>query len=172
MARPPKDLGPNADGLILARMAKGDSPEKVHAALVASGVKDVSVRTVARRMASLRPEANAARSPARKPVATPPESAAGPPLPDSPDEIPADASVALLEHYRRVARAAIDAASDEGDLKLLGTLINMAGAVEDRIQRRTPRVADDPNDAPDMVRLGEDVHVRFMKAVDMVLEVR
>ncbi len=153
-------------------MAKGDSPEKVHAALSAAGITGVTVRTVARRMAALRPEANAARSPSRKAVAPPPESGAGPPLPATPDEIPSDASLALLEHYRRMARAAVDAASDEGDLKLVAQLINMAGAVEDRIQRRTPRVADDPNESPDMVAMGRLVEERFLKMVDMVLEER
>ncbi len=172
MARPPTDLGPNAEGMILSRMAKGDSPEKVHAYLVANGIADVGVRTIARRMASLRPEVNAARAKTAKAVAAPPATGAGPPLPATPDEIPADASLALLEHYRRMAKAAVDAASDEGDLKLVAQLINMAGAVEDRIQKRTPRVAEDPNDDVDMVKLGAEVEARFLKMVDMVLEER
>ncbi|HXG70002.1 MAG TPA: hypothetical protein VNJ04_05235, partial [Gemmatimonadaceae bacterium] len=170
MGRKPTDLGPDADDRIMALMSRGASPVKVHEALRAAGLPEIGVRTVARRMAALRPEVHAGRRPAVSPVATPPEGEKGPPLPSTPDEIPADASMAILEHYRRLARASIDAASDEGDLKLVAQLINMAGALEDRIKARTPRPVEDPNDAPDMRALGGEVMERMLKAVDLVTE--
>ncbi len=154
----------------MARMARGDSPAKIHAALMADGMPGVSERTIARRMAALRPEVHAGRAAAARAATGQPGAVAGPPLPATPDEIPADASLALLEHYRATAKAAVDAATDEGDLKLVAQLINMAGAVEDRIQRRTPRPVEDLNDSPDMVKLAADVEARFFKMIDMVLE--
>ncbi len=156
----------------MARMAKGDSPEKVHARLVASGVPDISVRTVARRMAALRPEANAARAKTVKAVAAPPNVTAGPPLPDKPEDLPDDASMETLLFLRSVARESLEVARTDGDIKLVGQLLNSSGIVEDRIQRRTPRTPEDPNEAPDMVALGKSVEERFAKMVDMVLEER
>ena len=170
MGRTPTDLGPDADARIRARMARGESPKKIHAALQADGLPGVSERTIARRMAALRSEVNAGRSVSKRPVAPPARPKAGPPLPATPEDIPADASLDLLEHYRSIARSSVEAASDEGDLKLVAQLINMAGAVEDRITRRTPRPVEDINDQPDMVRLGAQVEARFLKMIDMVLE--
>src|SRR4051812_8189775 len=99
MARPTTDLGPDADAKIQARMSRGESPAKIRAAFLAAGYPDVSERTIARRMAVLRPEVLAGRSSSKRPVATPPGAGAGPPLPSTPDDIPSDASLALLEHY-------------------------------------------------------------------------
>ena len=170
MGRPPTDLGPDADARIRARMARGESPKKIHEALAKDGLPGVSERTVARRMAALRSQVNAARAPAKPSVVAATPGPAGPPLPDSPDDIPSDASLDLLEHYRRIAKTSVEAASDEGDLKLVAQLINMAGAVEDRITRRTPRPVEDINDQPDMIALGAEVEARFLKSIDMVLE--
>lgn len=172
MARKRTNLGADADAQILARMKRGESPKKIHEAFAAGGGPVVSERTIARRMAELRPEVKAARASKRRAPESAPAPALGPPLPETPDEIPSDASLELLEHYRTLAKEAIDTASDLGDLKLLAQLINTAGAVEDRIQRRQPRPAEDINDQPDMVALGKLVEERFVKMVDMVLEQR
>lgn len=159
MGRPRKN--PDADAKVLEMLARGIDADTIAAET------GLSKRTAERRIKEHKPTVNAARAPKIK---TPPAADSGPPLPASADDIPADASMETLLHFRRIARVSIDAASDEGDLKLLGTLINTAGAVEDRIARRTPRPVDDPNDAPDMVALGREVAERLVKAIDLVTE--
>lgn len=170
MARKPTDLGPAADGIIVGGLSKGHSPEKVHAALVAAGAPDITVRTVARRMAALRPDVLAGRAARREAVALPPETGAGAALPASPDEIPANASLTELDALRARCRKALDDAEMDGDLKLVGQLIRVASALEDMIRKATPRPAADPNEQPDMVRMGAEVAERLHRMVDLIVD--
>ncbi len=147
-------------------------PYQSLAALVAAGVTNVSVRTVARRMAEARPIVQAGRAAKAKRVTgvqppTPP-----PPLPQTDSDLPDDIPMATLLYLLEVGREVIEVARAEGDFKAVTSAMNSVGYVEQRIYNRTPREADDPNDAPDMVALGADVEVRFRKMVDMVLEER
>ena len=173
MPRQPTDLGLGADEQILALMAKGGTMDTIAAALVASGSPEVSPRTVARRMAALRPRLAEARVERREAVGTPPgaTAAVSQPLPGSlprtPEEIPARASLAELESLRGRCRQALDDA--DGDLKLIGQLIRVSAALEDQIRKATPRPVPNPNDSPDMISLGGEVAARLHAMVEMVV---
>ncbi len=168
MARKRIDLGHEVEGQIRALMARGGTVESITKALAAGGVKGASSATIGRRMRDLRAEVNAGRSKrlANAKPAAPPTPVA--PIPKAPEEIPEGASLAELASLRARCKEALDSAEGEQDLKLVGQLIRVQASLEDLIRKATPAKAADPNDHPDMAKLGADVAERLHKMVDLV----
>jgi hypothetical protein len=168
MGRKRIDLGHEVEGQIRALMARGGTVESITAALVAGGVKGASSATIGRRMRELRGEVNAGRAErlanSRPPLASTPP----PPIPSAPEEIPEGASLSELASLRTRCKEALDMAEAESDLKLVGQLIRVQASLEDLIRKATPAKAADPNDSPDMAKLGAEVAERLHKMVDLV----
>lgn len=161
MARKRTELTPDQDARIVSGVKRGDTAEQVAAAL--GGV--VSSRTIGRRMRELRgPIASRASSAPTPDVGRPP------PVPTSPDEIPDGASLPELADLLRRAKALLADAEDEKNLPLAGQMIRVCSQLAETIRKATPPEQADPNDSPDMVKLGADVEKRFLKMIDLVAE--
>ena len=91
-----------------------------------------------------------------------------PVLPGDPGDIPENTPLAELTMLRAQCKDAIETASTDGDLQILGTLIRTQAHVEGLINRATPAKAPDPNSSPDMVKLGEEWEARMHKMIDLV----
>lgn len=163
------DLGHVAEAQIRALMARGGTVESITAALRAGGVSAASPATISRRMAEMRGEARGARLAQRQgTMAQPAEPSPPRELPTRPEEIPEGASLTELAELRNRCKAALSQAEDEADLKLVGQLIRVQASLEDLIRKASPPRVEDPNEHPDMVKLGAEVAARLHKMVDMV----
>lgn len=167
MARKRIEMGPEAEGVIRALMAKGGTVESVTAALRAGCLPTAAPATVGRRMAEMRQEVNAegAARRAAAPVAIP-----EPDLPKSPEEIPATATLADYDRWIARSEKMADDAEVEGDLKAIANAGRLVGFFMAEKRKAAPEPVPDPNASPDMVALGAQVEERFLKMIDLVLE--
>ena len=167
MARKRIEMGPEAEGVIRALMAKGGTVESVTAALRAGCLPTAAPATVGRRMAEMRKEVNAEavarRAGGKAPI---PE----PDLPTRPEEIPETATTADYDRWIARSERMADDAEAEGDIKAAATAGRLVGFFMSERRKAAPEPVPDPNLSPDMVALGADVEQRFLKMIDLVLE--
>ena len=160
MARKRIEIGASAEGQIRALMTRGGTVESITASLHASGLTGVSKATVARRMAEMRSGG------ATRPPPPPPESE--PELPTSPEDIPSGASVPELANLLDRCKAALAQAEADQNLPLVGQMIRVAASLAETMRKATPPERQDPNEHPDMVKLGEEWEARMHKMIDLV----
>jgi hypothetical protein len=161
MARTRTELTPDQDARIAEGVRRGETAERVAAAL--GGV--VSGRTIGRRMKELRgPIVSRASS------SSPSEARPVDPVPTSPEDIPDGATLPELADLLRRAKVLLAAAEDDENLPLAGQMIRVCGQLAETIRKATPPTQADPNDSPDMVKLGAEVEARFFKMIELVAE--
>jgi hypothetical protein len=183
MAGKPKDLGTTGEARFQALVAQGWTAQAIADDLNANGVQ-VSRSKIGMRMKALRGPVAAPRAAAPSGFAQGLAESGGPPLPTVQSPSPPDAdqlpTEADLEEAAKGGPEMIDEmlasfvreyrASPAGPVKQRWGALILKG--NDDRRKLTPPDVPDPNDAPDMVRLGSEVEARFLKMVDMVLEER
>lgn len=177
MARPRKKLSQAAEDRMRVLMAKGGTVTEVAETLSREGLCTAASATIGRRMAEMRAEVHAARVARRgaSAEASPPPAPVAavesePDLPRTPDEIPEGTGLETYDRWlARAERMANDAELD-GDLKAIGNAGRLVGFLLEAKRKATPKPVEDPNEHPDMVRMGAEVEARFLKMVDLVLE--
>lgn len=163
MPRKRSELGPGTEARIVALMRAGGTADSIAAQLGAEGVK-ASRATIGRRMQELKGKVSAAR--AERFQAAPPVEAA--PLPPSADDIPEGASLEMLDRWLATAKRMGEIAESEGDLDALATAGRLSVSLLEAKRKATPPTRPDPNDNPDMVKLGGEVAARLHKMIDQV----
>jgi hypothetical protein len=173
MARKRIEMTPSVVDEIKTLMAAGGTVESVTATLRAGSFPGASSATVGRRMAEMRAEAFEGRVARRNAAAVAPPAAPvadEPAIPARPEDIPEGTG---LERYdlwiERVERMVVEARLDEDPKTELSAMRQGAFLLDMRRKAAPPKV-EDPNQHPDMVALGAEVEVRFLKMVDLVLE--
>ncbi len=170
MARKRRELTPEHEAHLRALMTRGSTVEDATKALNAAGA-GTSQATVGRRMREMRGEVNAERASRMTPASTPThEGARTRPFPTTPEDIPEDATPDDLNWYEAESQRLADAAAEAGDLKAWGNLARVGMTARDQRRKEAPPVKEDPNDRPDMVKLGAEVEARFFKMIDLVVE--
>lgn len=162
-------------------MRRGVSVDEIVAQLQAQGVK-VSRATVARRMRELSGQVAEARATTMRKVKAsrakaPADSEPGPdaaddaPLPETPEDIPAVASLEQLDRWIRYADAAVEAAQLDDDRTALGPLLRVASALAETRRKATPPTPPDPNLNPDMIEAAERVRKRWHALAESLVRV-
>ncbi len=95
---------------------------------------------------------------------------AAPPLPESPDDIPEGTDLDTLDRWLLVAERNGRAAENEGNLQALAQMGRLSASLLEAKRKGAPLPTPDPNEHPDMVRLGAEVAERLLKALDLVVE--
>jgi len=180
MARKRTDLGARAEKMIAELGAGGASAAVIAKALQTAGIKRTSEATIKRRLLELRGPVRAARGTAaaekdalreeysKAAAAEPEPESTAEDLPKG-DAIPADASLDQIERWIRRADTMGKAAFARGDLEGMGKMGRLSAALMEAKRKATPDAKEDPNDSPDMRKLGEEVEARFLKYIDDVL---
>lgn len=165
MARKRTALTPEQDARIEAGIRRGETADQVAAAL--GGV--LSSRTIGRRMREIRGPVTS-RATQRGPEGAPPTSrpTSTTSLPSAPEDIPDDASLTQLDGWIEMAEEAIELARNGGNLPLLGQLLRVVTALAETRRKATPPAKPDPNDSPDMIKLGAEVAARLHEMIDIV----
>jgi hypothetical protein len=163
MARKPNPLSQDHEQRLITLMKAGRTAAQIADALAAEGVKGLSRATVGRRMRELRgPTRLTPPAASKAPRAEPVEA----PLPSSPDAIPEGTDLEQIERWLETAERNARAAEADGNLAGLGAMGRLAkGLLEAKVKAR-PTPPPDPNQNPDMQKLGADVSVRFLKLID------
>lgn len=175
MARKRKDFGTEGERRLESMMAAGEPAERIAEALCAMGVQ-VSRSTVDLRMRARR-GAVQARIPvgpsfaaevlALTPAAdAPPGDEKG--LPASPEDIEG-ADVGTLDRWLARAEEAGRKAVEAGNLAAIGAMGRLAVTLQEAKRKAEPPPVQDPNESPDMVRLGKEVAERLHRMVDLVV---
>ncbi len=148
MARKRKELGSVVEARIVALMKQGGT---VNGIAQATGIPPA---TIARRMRELAGKAAVPIAPAA-------------PLPATPEEIPEGTPVEVLDEWLDTAKAGAEAARTAGNLSQLATMGRLAMTIMDQKRKSAPIPKADPNENPDMVKLGAEVSARLHKLVDI-----
>lgn len=168
MARKKTELGPKVQARIAELTRQGSTVEIVTAEVQRMGC-DVSASTITRRMRELRGAIKTQRSSAFVP---PPEDDV--PLDEIvaalPAEIPDGASTTELNALLARCKRGIEKAETAGNLPLMSNLIRTAAQLTERIAKATPPPPPNPDDNPDMVKLGKQVAERLLKMIGESLE--
>lgn len=98
---------------------------------------------------------------------------AAPPAPKAavaevPDDVPEGASLELVDKWIAKLEAAGEVAEGEGDLKTFATIAAKLVTLLEHRRKAAPPTVEDPNEAPDMVALAEDVRKRLHKLIEQV----
>lgn len=164
-------LGPKGEGIVEAGLKRGDSSEKIHAALQAAGIS-LSLRTVKTRLASRRGRLRSERADRGKrkgprevkPAAPPLQGAYRPPAPLDTE----NATPASLDDALRAATAGMNRAKEEGNLPLFATMLRSVKDIHDALRKAKPE-EDDPDDDPDLRVLGQKAAAEMHKMVEQVI---
>ncbi len=97
---------------------------------------------------------------------------AAPPLPASSEDIPEGTDLDTLQHWIDIAKVEGAAARTEGDRQALAQMGRLAASLIVEKRKATVPEPPDPNDAPDMVRLGAEMPERLVRAIHLVVEER
>lgn len=159
MAPPRKN--PASDEAIRAMVARGATAKQIAA------LTGMTPRTAARRkeeaLAAAKP-ARAASAKRRPPPA--PVEAVDPPLPPSPDAIPDGADPGTIDRWIKRAEELAELASNAGEVDGFVKMGRLSTALLEHKRKATPPAMPDPNDSPDMVKLGAEVGSRLHKLID------
>lgn len=166
MGRRRIELSPTVEAEIAARAARGESVDRVTAALGGQ----VSRSTIARKLADLRSGATQ-RAPAR--AAAPSAEAAVDPQPwiesaeasDVPDAPPEGTSLEQLNAWITRLEKAADAAEKEGKLPALASIASKVTALMALRHKSAPLPKQDPNVRPDYVELARKGEERLLKLI-------
>lgn len=189
MARPRRDLTPAQEAHLLDLMSRGGTVESCTAALHAKGA-NVSKATVGRRMREMQgkvkerraervaalakvsraePEPDPPKKPGPKKRAKPKKTAEPElELPASPAEIPDAADPGTLDRWIETANRMGRIAEDEGDLDSLAKMGRLTAALLEHKRKAAPPPKHDPNDDPDMIKLGAEVAARLHSLIERV----
>lgn len=85
-----------------------------------------------------------------------------------PDDVPEGASLELVDKWIAKLEAAGEVAEGEGDLKTFATIAAKLVTLLEHRRKAAPPPVEDPNEAPDMVALAEDVRKRLHKLIEQV----
>lgn len=166
MARNRKDLGGATESRIVALMRAGGTADSITAQLGAEGVQ-ASRATIARRMQELRGTVQAARAEkAREAAAT--SKGDERPLPASPDAIPEGTDLETLDRWLKTAERMGELAESDGDLSALAAAGRLSASLLEAKRKATPPRAPDPNENPDLRKLGAEVAARLHKMIEQV----
>ncbi len=152
MARKPLNLGQDAEAEIAARASQGWTSESIVKALAAKGIK-VSRRTVDAR----RPRPSAA-----------PTAAELPDLPADAEAIPDGEDPTTYDYWLRVARKQALQAELDKNAPHIARMVGMANDLLEKKRKAMPLPKADPNEHPDMVKLGAETKERVHRAIDLV----
>lgn len=148
---------------IVALMRAGGTAESISTQLAAENV-NLSRATIGRRMRELSGRVKKERADAL--AASKPNPKA--PLPASPEEIPEDADLETLNEWLDTAKRMGRVAELDGDLESLARAGRLAASLLDAKRKATPPTKADPNDHPDMVKLGAEVAERMHAIIKQV----
>lgn len=163
MARKRTELGPTLESRIVALMRAGGTADSITSQLGAEGV-GASRATIARRMQELRGQVKAARAERMAaPVVVEDET-----LPGSPDAIPEGTDLATLDRWLQTAERMGEAAEADGDLQALAAAGRLSASLLEAKRKATPPSRPDPNENPDLIKLGKQVAERLHKMIDQV----
>lgn len=93
---------------------------------------------------------------------------AAPPLPESPDEIPDGTDLDTLDRWLMIAERNGRAAEQEGNLQALAQMGRLSASLLDAKRKSAPLPVPDPNEHPDMIKLGAEVEERLHRMVDIL----
>lgn len=93
---------------------------------------------------------------------------AAPPLPETEDDIPDGTDIDTLDRWIQIAERNGRAAENEGNLQALAQMGRLSASLLEAKRKGAPPIVPDPNDSPDMVKLGADVAERLHKMIDQV----
>lgn len=170
MAKKRIELGPEAEAIITARMARGDSLDEI--------CKDykVSRATIARRMRELRGKVPAAKAAllaeSRKKRAAPaPARPTGVEEGDSPAmDLSLDSTLREIDAQLEVAKQKAEEASALGNAEEHATYMRMVIALLEARRKATPAPKIDPNESPDMIAAAEAARTRLFGIAEKLLE--
>lgn len=190
MPRTKTEISARAKKKIEQLVARGGTADSIAKALRAAGIKGVSARTIGRRIAELRGPTRAPRGTARaaadalreeysaaaaaaddEQAADAGDSADEGELPD-PKAIPENADLDQINAWLKRADTLGKAAFTKGDLEGMGKMGRLTSALLEAKRKATPLEKEDPNDSPDMRKLGDQVEVRLLKIVDDIVKGR
>lgn len=160
----PKQLDPRHATLLEQLAATSRTASQVVTELRAAGAS-VSRTWVAARLRELR---GPRRHRGSSTKARPPKAPAPPPLPESPDAIPAEVDLDTLNRWIAIADRAARKAEADGNLGALGTMGRLAKGLVEARRRAMPPPAADPDADPDMRALAEQTVKRLHELVDLV----
>lgn len=191
MPRPRRDLSKVQEQKLLDLMSRGGTVETNTAALQAAGI-NISKATVGRRMRELqgkvremRAERVAALQAVSKLEPTPepkkPKKKKGKAskaeleveaiaaaMPATPADIPDHVDSSTLDRWIETANRMGLIAEEDGDLDSLAKMGRLTASLLEHKRKAAPPPKHDPNDDPDMVKLGADVALRLHNLIERV----
>jgi hypothetical protein len=93
-----------------------------------------------------------------------------PPHLESPDDIPEGTDMDTLDRWLQIAERNGRVANHEGNLPAVAQMGRLSTSLLEAKRKLAPIPTPDPNENPDMVKLGAEVEARFLKMIALVAE--